>query len=497
MKLRFSLADKISITVVVVGLCSILLIYYISNSYKQFAYQHHAESIQQLAYLEIDDLVESLKSNSIDLALAIENEKNFQRDFKLNRKVDLTQQLDNQFYQYFVTAGVVKLLKLYVLDNNFTLLSTSTEGVETKVNSEIICPKLGKLALERHGSEKLQSIAKTCLYKNQPIYALVVPFGGLSPKGHIQVITDLAYSLKKVEQALAMPIQINATNGDLIFQSKHWQSIPEDNHSLIVDLPIVNKSGQSMMVIKLLSDMTTFNKEVQQHRNWIMTLTLFITAVIVLIILLILHKSTIPPLAKIHDVLESLHINYYKESTSNRLLFETLLEQIILLKRKSKTQFSVMILDLTHFKTVNTKYGESTGDKLLTEVEHRLSGILRDSDLISWVGTDTPGHKLLPAGAKTEYRATIARLGGDEFGLLLPSAATADQAKAVAQRVIDTINKTFHINDHDIDIECKVGISIFPTHGEDEKMLIRNADKAMYQAKSLNQTVYVYDDAVD
>ena len=60
MNLRFSLADKISLTVIIVGLCSVMLVYYISNSYKQFAYQHHIKSIQQLAYLEIDDLFENL-----------------------------------------------------------------------------------------------------------------------------------------------------------------------------------------------------------------------------------------------------------------------------------------------------------------------------------------------------------------------------------------------------------------------------------------------------
>jgi GGDEF domain-containing protein len=205
-----------------------------------------------------------------------------------------------------------------------------------------------------------------------------------------------------------------------------------------------------------------------------------------------LRRSAIPPLAKIHDVLEKIHLYSYSDTDRGRLLFEQLLEQIIQLRRKQKTRFSVMILDLTHFKKVNDDYGTAIGDQLLLEVELRLGSILRDSDLISWVGTDTPGHKLLPPGRKTQYRATIARLGGDEFGLLLPSAHTEEQANTVAQRIVKTLNRPFQINDHNITIECKIGISIYPIHGEDEKLLIRNADKAMYQAKSQQQPFLVF-----
>ena len=94
---------------------------------------------------------------------------------------------------------------------------------------------------------------------------------------------------------------------------------------------------------------------------------------------------------------------------------------------------------------------------------------------------------------ETRYHATLARLGGDEFGLLLPSAETKEQAIKVAQRIIEALNRPFKIDEHDIDIECKIGISIYPVHGEDEKFLIRNADKAMAQAKASEQSVSVFD----
>ncbi len=490
---HFSLADKISMTIIALGIFGILLVYYISISYKQFAYQHHSQSIQQLAYLEINDLVEDLKTHSIDLALAIELESDFKGSLRYKRNEDLTQQLNNQFNQYFVTAGIIKLYKLYILDTNFTLLSTSTKGVNTDQDDDLICHQLSQSALKRQGPEKLKPLSEMCLYKNHSVFSVIVPLGGLNPKGYIQIITDLAYKLKKVEQSMAMPIQINSLNGQLIYQSKDWLLTPDNKTYLSIDLPILSNNNKPIMTILLKSDMTTFNREITEHRNRIMSLSLATTAVTIIFVLLVLRRSAIAPLAKIHNVLEKIHLSSYSDNKKGRLLFEQLLEQIIKLRQKNKTGFSVMILDLTHFKQINQDYSEAIGDRLLLKVEQRLCSILRDSDLISWVGTDTPGHKLLPSGRKTQYRATIARLGGDEFGLLLPSAQNEEQANTVAQRIVETLNKSFHIKDHNINIECKIGISIYPIHGDDEKMLIRNADKAMYKAKELNQTVFIFE----
>ena len=85
MKFRFSLADRISLTIVFVGAIGILLVYYISESYKEFAYRHHTQAIQQVAYLEVNDLIDALKSDSLDLAQSIEQEKQFKSNFNEKR----------------------------------------------------------------------------------------------------------------------------------------------------------------------------------------------------------------------------------------------------------------------------------------------------------------------------------------------------------------------------------------------------------------------------
>ena len=142
-----------------------------------------------------------------------------------------------------------------------------------------------------------------------------------------------------------------------------------------------------------------------------------------------------------------------------------------------------MILDLDNFAAVNDRFGHDTGTELLKHVGDRLSGILRETDIISWTGTDTPGHKLLPVDTKTEYRATLARLGGDGFGMLLPTVESDNQAISVARRIIDSLDSKYTVNDQEVTLRCCVGISMYPDHGQQEQELIRNADKAMFRAK--------------
>ncbi len=491
--LRLSLFHKIGLTIAVVGIFSMVLVYYISDSYRNFAYQHHIQSIQQLTYLEVDDLIDELKADSLELALAIEHEAEFKHSFNSSDLSNLTQQLDNQFYQYFVTAGVLKLLKLYILDTDFTLISTSNEGIETSAGSELICPQLSQSALSRLGSEKLQTMSRICLYRNYPVFAVIVPFGGLNPEGYIQVITDLAHNLKKIESSLAMPVQIKQLNNQTIYQSEQWQRTVKHHQYLTVNLPIVDNTENVVMNIRLNSDMSHFNHEITQHRNWVMALALIANIFTIFIVLFILQKSTILPLAKIHDVLEKINSHHLFSDKDSRLLFEQLLGNIISLRKKSRTSFSVMLLDLNHFKKINSEYGKIIADLLLIDVENRLGSILRNSDLISWIGSDTPGEKALRSNNKTQYRATIARLGGDKFGLLLPTAHTEEQAKAVAERMIKVLNSPFTVCDQNITIKCRIVISLFPEHGENEKTLIKNAEKAMYYAQAEQQAVFVYD----
>jgi GGDEF domain-containing protein len=482
-RITLGLSDKISLTVIAVGVLGLILVYYTSIYYRNIAYEHYQHTIQILAAIKIEEIVNDMKADAADLAQAIEQQPGFLQHLAEKNTQALAKQLDNQFYQYFVTANIIALTKLYAVNADFKLIAASNEGINIGTSTQLICPQLSHNANLRMGADRLQLVSGTCDHNERPLFVLISSLGGLKPIGYIQIVTDLTSSLQKLELALGMPIQIQLQNGEISYLSEDWTEVRGDiNH-----LPVVYKLGtlnnENSAKIYLMADMTQFNQRVMSHRNWVMALATISVAAAVILILYILQSSTITPISRIQKILNLLSQYGATQEKKSRVLFAQLLENIITLQKNRKQRFAVMILDLNNFEAVNEQLGHDAGTELLKHIGDRLSGILRVSDTVSWTGTDTPGHKLLPVDTKTEYRATLARLGGDEFGMLLPSVETEAQAISVARRIIDSLDSSYIVNNQHVTLRCCIGISIYPEHGQKESELIRKADKAMFNAR--------------
>lgn len=491
-RFRPGLSDKISITVIAVGALGLMLVYYTSVYYRDIAYQHYQRTLQVLATIKIEEIIHELTSNAADLARAVEQQPGFSRDVAENRQQALSERLDNQFHQYFVTADIIDLAKITVVDVDFERVGESSEGINTGPSSSLICPQLIDRARSRTGAERLQMISASCDHDEHPMFVLISPFGGLKPSGYIQIVADLASSLQKLEIALGMPIQIQLENGKVAYRSDNWsETIGSGNH-LPVSYTLDTLNKDNAVSILFLADMAEFNQRVLSHRNWVMALATVVVAATVMLILYFLQSSTIMPLSRIHRILNLINQRGAALEKDNRVLFAQLLDNIITLQKNKKKRFAVMMLDLDNFAAVNRQFGHDAGTELLKHIGERLSGILRETDIISWSGTDTPGHKLLPVDTRTEYRATLARLGGDEFGMLLPTVESERQAISVARRIIESLDDEYTINDQKLRLRCCIGISIYPDHGEREQELIRNADKAMFAARQRSGKYCIY-----
>jgi diguanylate cyclase (GGDEF)-like protein/PAS domain S-box-containing protein len=168
-----------------------------------------------------------------------------------------------------------------------------------------------------------------------------------------------------------------------------------------------------------------------------------------------------------HDVsvaramsLEMAHTAHHDLVTDlpNRLLLNDRISQAIAVCHRRGKCFTVMFLDLDHFKGINDALGHATGDALLLAVGKRLMEQLRETD-------------------------TVSRHGGDEFVILLPEVVDIEAATSSAMRLLKLIGQPFVIGEHTLHISGSVGISIYPRDGSDAASLIHNADLAMYQAK--------------
>jgi len=151
---------------------------------------------------------------------------------------------------------------------------------------------------------------------------------------------------------------------------------------------------------------------------------------------------------------------------NRRMLLEESEKILALAKRKQKP-VTMMYLDLYKFKEINDSFGHNTGDEVLKVVANRLKKPLRRSDLVG-------------------------RIGGDEFITVLPE-TSADQAKALALRLIEVIEEPIEVGNRTFNISVNIGISQYPENGDSFGKLIHAADVALYKAKKEKKAYCIFE----
>ena len=151
----------------------------------------------------------------------------------------------------------------------------------------------------------------------------------------------------------------------------------------------------------------------------------------------------------------------------NRTMLRDRLDLAIKQAERTNETLIIMFLDLDRFKLVNDSFGHVVGDQLLVAVAGRLKAEIRTGD-------------------------TLARLGGDEFMLLLPPPTSKEQAEKVAQKLIAGLQQPFILKGKEVYINISIGISVYPLDSNDINTLIKNADMAMYEVKSIGRNGYTF-----
>ncbi|MDX1723206.1 MAG: EAL domain-containing protein [Pseudomonas sp.] len=142
----------------------------------------------------------------------------------------------------------------------------------------------------------------------------------------------------------------------------------------------------------------------------------------------------------------------------NRNLLNDRIQQAIAFASRNQGQFSLVFMDLDHFKVVNDSLGHNAGDQLLVQMARRLQGNAREID-------------------------TVARLGGDEFVILLADSGSFAGRIGWLERLKELVAAPLVLDGQELVVSCSIGFCCFPDDGMDVGTLLRNADTAMYQAK--------------
>lgn len=153
----------------------------------------------------------------------------------------------------------------------------------------------------------------------------------------------------------------------------------------------------------------------------------------------------------------------------NRFMFFDRLRQEIMMAHREHFSLALLFIDLDRFKEVNDTMGHSLGDKLLVEASSRIVSCLRESD-------------------------TVSRFGGDEFTAVLSRLPGGDPVEGVAEKILNHLSEPFSLSgtQESVFISASIGITLYPSDGDDAEKLLQNADQAMYVAKNAGRNRFAY-----
>jgi len=164
----------------------------------------------------------------------------------------------------------------------------------------------------------------------------------------------------------------------------------------------------------------------------------------------------------------------------NRLLFIDRVGRLVEHRKRHENHlFAVLFLDLDGFKMINDSLGHLIGDQLLLGVASRLEKCLRSTDTVARLGETF----------------TVARLGGDEFTVLLDDIKDPSDAKRAADRLMKALASPFPLGGKEVFTSVSIGIALSTSAYENPEDILRDADTAMYRAKSLGKARYEVFDA--
>lgn len=477
------------LVVLVMGVLGMSLALVTGEIHHRLTLDNQRQSLAGLVGLAVDATLGRLEEKSRSLGLSLQSDPVFERTLKAADFPALDDLLDDQFHQYFVTAGEIRLIQLRLFSPELELIAKAGDSVNEVAANRAACPGLLETAARRSGPQRLQSLSALCA-DPLPRHSLLVPIGGLSLRGYLEVVVDPSLNLENLEKTLGMPLRLQTITGTELYRSVSW---PASNRgdALEVDYELRGNDGREVLHLTLLSDVSALREQLGETRRNILLVATLLTLVVAMLLYWVLRRTMLAPITDLlqrlqnygqsgklsemnavpkkairelhalQDVYDTLdHLAHTDSLTQipNRAQFQDYLERHSRGDHRHGAGFALLIMDLNRFKQVNDQFGHQAGDALLRQVAARLASTKRSGDI-------------------------LARLGGDEFGMLLPGVTDRKTVAAVADKLGRILGEPFQIGPHACEVGLSIGIAFYPADATDTDKLVRLADVAMYEAK--------------
>ncbi len=498
---RISFRRGLNLTIMAMGLFTLLLIVVLGKLYQQLATDAERDTLNSMVAVKTIQVMESLSEDVSRLGLEIQRDPKIRQAIRDRDSTVLSDTLSEQFRRYFVTAGVIKLESIIALDSKFELLGGAVHDDGT-ISLTAVCPKLLEKALKRTGSHRLQSLTQTCLVENMFQQQVLVPVG-LAPLGYLVVASDPAHNLLALEELLGRPITIRGPGHSRLYRSQSWGNNTRDKNTLSVEYRLAADNSPDGLSIQVQGALHAFHGKLGEIQQVVLLLAVLATIATIVTARYFTRKTILEPLQilsrqlrrsdagrrivdrntddeqsicefselqEIYGALQDMALTDPLTQLPNRLCLEQRLEKLIVSAQSHDEHHALCYLDLDQFKVINDSCGHAAGDLLLQQ----LASLFRK---------------------QTRSVDTFARVGGDEFAVLLEHCSPTD-AMRIANQIRQTV-KNFQFFWRDKHFNVGVSIGVVPIHSESGSIsrIMGLADSSCYVAKQSGRNhVHLYRD---
>jgi len=281
---------------------------YTSSIYKKEAFQSNqrisSEFIRVTSQLATTEMLSLLD----DLTTDIQSDKQLRKAFKLvlrdndSSKTDLISMLNEPFHRRFQTAGLLSLQKIIIYDKQLNYVAESNSVA--KDFSKAINADLKQVALQRSGGDRFKNLEKYWVHNNRPYLSYLVPVGGLSLKGYIEIVVDPVFNLKSVESLLGTAINISDVEGQSKYYSENW---PGDKSNYVISSFVLLDSKQQTPILNIESaiESSQLIDQMDGIRNFTIMAFLIGTVIILVLVFIIQNLILIAPIKALCVELET------------------------------------------------------------------------------------------------------------------------------------------------------------------------------------------------
>ena len=288
---QLTLQKTLAITILLIGIIGIILVIATDFTYRKIAFEQQTQSVNQLIAIKSADLLKKLAEQQKELGTQLLNEKSFIEALTAGDKSRLTSQLDHAFDKTRMAAGLLKLEKILVYDNNFRLVTSSRRGIDITSRSNPPCTRSARLISQTQHPE---SGAQLCEYNGQLLLSTVISVGDTKTRTYIQLLANTLHVLTQIETELGIPLKIYSSDDTLLHQSFNWPARSETEKHLISTYLLPDTQHNTGLKISSASDITVFKNHLDSTRYQIIIGATALTLFTLLFAFIILHRGLSP-----------------------------------------------------------------------------------------------------------------------------------------------------------------------------------------------------------